>query len=118
MAKRKNDFDWWPNPRQDGDDFGQPVSRIWPKEVPVLSAENIRQDGMLGEDDWRCLLSWSAGFPSNRMYEIDTLLAEIIAERFGDGWSIEGFSDSAKRRDVADVWNEAMCRKNYDDVIS
>lgn len=107
---RRIEFDWWGNPSEENWSWGQPDGP-WPKEVPILSARNIRH-GKLGQGDCRCLLGWTCGFPTNHLKEIDELLLQVVRERSGFE-TIDDFNDSRSKQEVADVFNEAMRRKGY-----
>ncbi len=79
MAKKKNEFGWWPN--WEGPLGSAP--KAWPDEVPTLAPENMRTR-TLGTGDCRGLLGWAGGFPYGDIRtKVEDVIRTVVADTSG-----------------------------------
>lgn len=105
-------------------------NKIWPETVPVLTARNIHRGDYRGSGGRLCLVGWcreSFKFGVAARQIKDAISAEIIARggkirkrsRLYDAKDFAEFNDSTDvpRQVIADVWNGAMARLGYTEVV-
>lgn len=86
----------------------------WPKEVPMLEAEDIHKGAPNGPHGSHCLYGWC-----NKVFYrgSNTKAAEVIEEliwKQGSDWII-AYNDNPRRhkKTIARTWNKAMAKLGY-----
>ena len=90
----------------------------WPKQVPILTADDIHKGSLQSADGTRCcLLGWGCRVFGSWCLAPYTF-REAIYKEAGTSF-LPTFNDSRKRskQEIADVWNRAMARLGYTDVF-
>jgi hypothetical protein len=87
----------------------------WPKEVPVLRAEDICRHRMNGAHGTRCLLGWSIETFGYAWLEPAAQKAVETLEKECGCPYIDSFNDDRRNSlaTVARTWNKAMARLGY-----
>ena len=83
----------------------------WPKEVPILTCNNMHKGGLNGPRKTHCLIGWCHEvFPGSRVHRVICTLEDVIQHP-----SIASFNDDSQRpkTELARVWNKAMAKLGY-----
>ena len=83
----------------------------WPKEVPILTANDIYQGGRYHSKSQKtsCLLGWSHTVFGNEYAIYDVLVKRLPSSCL----FITDYSDHSSRKDVAKLWNKTMADLGY-----